>query len=760
MWTVLTCLTVEHDLRLVLVAGLVCLIAALTTFHLYGRLRTAWGGLRLAWLAITGVVSGAGVWATHFIAMQAYRPPLDTGYEPLGTALSLGAALAGMTGAFGVASELARRSRALAAVVGGLLLSASVAAMHYTGMSAFQTQGVVGWDATLVVSSVVLGAILAGAALWFARAAANVRGIILGGLLLTLSICSLHFTAMGAVTITPDLAVSVPEQMLERGPMVLLVTVIVAFILAAATGAALIEAANQHAARARLQQAIEAVPQAMAFFDADDRLTVWNSRYAELNAEVAAMLAPGVTFQGLIEADVARRAYAEAVGREAEWIAERMASRKNPTGPLEQRLADGRWIRVEDQRTADGGTVSVALDITKLKQDAETLALARDAAEAANQAKSEFLANMSHEIRTPLNGIIGMADVLARSKLGRSELEMVDIIRSSGVTLDRLLSDLLDSSRIESGQLEIAAEPFELAKVVREVAALYGPAAEAKRLALTVDVAPEAETTVTGDPTRVKQILTNLVSNAVKFTEAGKVAIRLGEDADGRWRFEVTDSGVGFDESVRARIFQRFKQADGSITRRFGGTGLGLAISRQLAELMGGELSCDSTPGEGSRFTLVIDLPGAEPAVGPALPTAPQTVGDRRLAVLLVDDHPVNRRVVELMLSGSDVELTTAENGREAVEAYAPGRFDLVLMDMQMPIMDGLTATREIRRIEAASGVGPAPIYLLTANAAPEHIEAGKAAGAQRHLTKPITAEALLEAVREAGEAAAFKAAA
>ena len=528
---------------------------------------------------------------------------------------------------------------------------------------------------------------------------------------------------------------------------------IVAFILLAAMGTVMIEAASRSVAHERLREAIDAVPQAMAFFDRDDRCMIWNRSYAELHAEGATLLAVGRPFRDVLAGALALGHYPEAEGRAEAWLEERLAARRAASGPVEQRTADGRWLRVEDQRTANGGTVSICVDITKLKTDAETLASARDEAEAANRAKSEFLANMSHEIRTPLNGIVGMADVLARGSLDERAAEAVRIIRDSGVTLDRLLGDILDVSRMETGEVELTPAPFHMGEALRAVAGLVEPLAATKGLRLTVDIAPGAEAVVIGDSVRLKQIVSNLLGNAVKFTDTGEVTLRAA-GADGRFEVSVRDTGVGFDEAARERIFGRFKQADGSITRRFGGTGLGLAISRQLAGLMGGDLTGESSPGAGAVFTLRVDLPPgclATPAA-PSVAPARGGEGDRPLQILLVDDHPANRRVVEMMLASANVEITTAENGQLALEACADRTYDLILMDMQMPVMDGVTATRELRRLEREWGAEPAPIYMLTANAAPEQVEAGRLAGAQRHLTKPITAAKLFEALGEAAE--------
>ncbi len=409
--------------------------------------------------------------------------------------------------------------------------------------------------------------------------------------------------------------------------------------------------------------------------------------------------------------------------------------------------------------------VGVIEDITEQRAAEQTLAAAAEKAEAANQSKSDFLANMSHEIRTPLNGVVGVADVLARSNLSPADREMVEIIRSSGQTLDRLLSDVLDLSRIESGRLEIQREPFHLADVVRAVATLAEPLATRKGLRLRVDLADQAERWVMGDVVRVRQILTNFVSNAVKFTEHGEVAIVLvcepRPDGAMAARFEVRDTGVGFELTSKDAVFGRFQQTDGSITRRFGGTGLGMAISKQLAELMDGTLDCDSKPGEGSVF--VLEMPFS-PAPSPEETAARSTGADALAAtpplkVLLAEDHAINRKVVALMLSQVGAELTSVENGAQALEAFEAERFDVILMDMQMPVMDGLTATRAIRAREQMAGLERTPIFMLTANALSDHVEACRDAGADLHVAKPITSAALLAALARLGRAASRAAA-
>jgi two-component system, sensor histidine kinase len=380
------------------------------------------------------------------------------------------------------------------------------------------------------------------------------------------------------------------------------------------------------------------------------------------------------------------------------------------------------------------------------------LRAARRRADAANEAKSEFLANMSHEIRTPLNGVLAMADMLSRSKLDVRDRELAEIIRNSGRTLEKLLSDILDLARVEAGRLELEEEVFHLGELVGSVAALSHLKAEEKGLELTVSLDPAVDRHFRGDPLRLRQVLTNLVSNAIKFTERGGVRIEAGRSRTGRVLLKVIDTGIGFTSHQKEELFGRFRQADGSITRRFGGSGLGLSISRRLADLMGGSLSCESEPGEGAQFSFEVDLPEAAspaPAVGV---TSHQSLDGAGLKVLLADDHPTNRKVVELILAEEGIALTSVEDGAQAVAAFETGVYDIILMDMQMPVMDGLTAVRAIRGLEAGRGTARTPILMLTANALPEHVSASAEAGADSHVAKPIAPHDLFAAMNQALE--------
>jgi signal transduction histidine kinase/ActR/RegA family two-component response regulator len=504
-------------------------------------------------------------------------------------------------------------------------------------------------------------------------------------------------------------------------------------------------------AEARLREAIDLLPEGVVFLDAEGRYLLWNRRYAEIYHRSADLFAPGRRLVDTLRVGVARGDYPDAIGREEAWIAERMGLMEDPGVRHEQQLSDGRWIMIEERATSDGGVVGLRVDITEMKRQARALEEALGRAEAANRAKSEFLANMSHEIRTPLNGVLGLAGVLERTPLDEGQRDLVRTILASAGALDVLLSDLLAFARLESGRVELACEPFRLDEAVREAVRLFEPQAAAKGLALSFAAASEACATVLGDAARLKQVVVNLVSNAVKFTDEGSVEAALGRRGSGeaaRFVLEVSDTGIGFAPGDADRLFLRFEQADGSITRRFGGTGLGLAICRQLTDLMGGTIRAEGDPGRGARFVVELPLPlaGPDAAVAPE-PAAAPAAG---LRVLVAEDNATNRKVAELMLAAVGASVVCVEDGRQALEALGAARYDLVLMDLQMPVMDGLTALRTLRAQEAAAGQARTPVVVLSANVMPEHLAASQAAGADGHVGKPIRAAELLAALAQA----------
>jgi signal transduction histidine kinase len=391
----------------------------------------------------------------------------------------------------------------------------------------------------------------------------------------------------------------------------------------------------------------------------------------------------------------------------------------------------------------------------ELKRSNQSLHESLDDVAEARQAslqKSYFLSNMSHEIRTPLNGVLGMAQAMQMDELPPRQAERLAVIRSSGEMLLAVLNDILDISKIEAGKFELETVEFDLNALVESVRAIFAPTAASKGLYFTICVGEAAAGAWTGDPMRLRQILSNLISNALKFTTTGGVAVNVETDELGL-HIRVKDTGIGIPPEKLGQLFGKFVQVDSSTTRRFGGSGLGLAICRELVLLMGGDIEAHSVDGEGSCFTANLPLirPATSERVAAPLLQVTSNVdageggGERPLRILAADDNATNRLVLQALLGPLDVELTQVENGREAVESWRTGRFDLILMDIQMPEMDGIQATLTIRSEEARDARLPTPIFALSANAMSHHINEYLAAGMSGHIAKPIDVAKLYE---------------
>ena len=551
-----------------------------------------------------------------------------------------------------------------------------------------------------------------------------------------------------------------------------------------------------------LSDAVESINEGFVLWDADDRLVTCNDRFRRMNAELEPIVVAGVSVADLaplmIGGAEAEGEAGDAGADEQDWVARRRdALDQDHLLRREEQIA-GHWYIVSERRTSDGGAVGVYSDIDALKRNEEKLrkneeilnhyisdleksrarveeqsqrlaelaemyASERTKADAANEAKSHFLAMMSHELRTPMTGVKGMIDLLQRTTLSTEQNRYVDTLRRSADALLTLLNDILDYSKIEAGRLTLEQTDFDLRGLCDEVVELFDERASEQATTIQTRIADEVPCSVVGDPTRVRQVLSNLVGNAVKFTEKGFVELRLLVDSNRaenglRLRIEVEDTGIGLSQEQMDRLFNAFVQADASTTRRYGGTGLGLAICRRLVEAMQGEIGVTSAVGEGSTFwfTMVVDQvekpePRADMSavaedIGPESLQAPEAPNGIR--VLLAEDNPVNRMLIVSMLSGMGFHVDAVENGLQAVrQVVNDPSYSLILMDMQMPEMDGPTATKAIR--DMAEPVCRIPIVALTANVSPEHRKGYLQAGLDEVLTKPIEWEHLNQVLRK-----------
>ncbi len=463
-------------------------------------------------------------------------------------------------------------------------------------------------------------------------------------------------------------------------------------------------------ARRRLTDAIENISEGFSLYDSDDRLVVYNKRYVRLlYSELDDVIEPGIKFESIIREATAKGLIIDAEGRTEEWIAERLARHRNPGEPQLQLRKDGHWIRVSETKTEDGSTVAVYTDITELKRREEE-------AEAASRAKSAFLATMSHEIRTPMNSVVGMTSLLLDTEQTTEQREFTEIIRNSSDALLTVINDILDFSKIEAGRLEFEHQGFELRDCIQGALDSLATKAAEKGLELAYVVHPETPEAIFGDMSRIRQVLVNLLNNALKFTETGEVVLAVGVDPGSgtppscTLRFSVTDSGVGIPADRMDRLFQAFSQVDASISRRHGGTGLGLAICKRLSELMGGSMWAESEEGKGSVFSFTINVEAVASSEYDYLHEIQPQLRMKRL--LVVEDNNVSRSLLIEQALAWGMQPRATASPQEALDWISRGDpFDLAIVDRHMPEMDGVELSSAIREQRDAKDL---PIVLLT----------------------------------------------
>ena len=505
------------------------------------------------------------------------------------------------------------------------------------------------------------------------------------------------------------------------------------------------------AARAQLFAAVEALQDGFVLFDADDRLVLANKRYREIYPLTAPAMVEGARFEDILRYAIKVGEIKDAKGRPEDWLRDRMQQHLHSEGSIEQHLSDNRVLRVYEKQTPDGGRVGLRTDVTELYQ-------ARERAEAANRAKSAFLANMSHEIRTPMNGILGMAELLSDTPLSPEQARMLGTIRDSGDTLLSILNDILDLARIEAGKMSFDPLPFRLDSFAHRLQSLHGVNAHAKGIAFDLTLGPGCDQPRLGDETRMTQVLGNVLGNAVKFTDQGAVKLSIEASDPEQVHVTISDTGIGMTREQVARVFNEFEQADNSVTRRFGGSGLGLAIVRKLVEAMDGKISISSAPGRGTQVQITLRLPlsGDGTAPAPSQPADLAAIPDG-LRVMVAEDNPTNSMILGAMLSSLNVQAEFAENGLKACALWEPGRYDLLLLDISMPEMDGFGVLDTLRKRATSAGVAPPVAIAATANVMADQIADYHAKGFAGVLGKPYKkvelSHALAAALRIARQA-------
>jgi two-component system, sensor histidine kinase and response regulator len=907
-----------YDPWLVATSVSIAILAAFVALSISSRMvaATSWRG-RSAWASAGAISMGGGIWAMHFIGMLAFSLPCGISYDPAGTLLSI---IPGIL-ASGVALHVISRVSdpgPTRLIVGAICMGAGIGAMHYAGMAAMRPDALLRYDPRLVAVSVIVAVVLAFISLEVRfqlrrYMSSDVVATIAAAAILGMAVSGMHYTAMQASMFFPVAMVRVNVAMLSATLMASLITVIsiligVIAIIASIAGrqwelasglkteVARRRALEQEAegGRARLQAIFDAVADAIVTIDRTGRIQQWSSGAQKIfGYQPDEVVGANVT---ILMPEPHRSGHADYIGsylqnRDAKIIGigrELTAIRKDGTEfPVELAVSE---VRNGDEVFFTG----ILRDITERERAKAELVRAREQAESANLAKSQFLATMSHEIRTPMNGVLGMANLLSSTHLNDRQRRLLDSVTRSGQALLGIINDILDFAKIEAGKFELSAEPFDPREAIAELTDLFAQRCTEKGLEFIFFVAEDVPSELIGDPVRLRQILVNLVGNAIKFTDSGEVVVEVSvshDEPDGVvLTFTVKDTGVGIEPAQCSRIFESFHQIDGSMTRARGGSGLGLSITRQLVELMGGAISVESKPGQGSRFTFTAcfkhSTRTSERRYGRHLEYAPRTLlvdanpvsanaisrylanwkveaavvstidaaeaachdakvtgcpfnvvildvkglGHRSLEfaravrtlsgekpmnvillvgldnymtdsgldaldtvavlpkpvrpselfnalvsvasqgrtrdpspndmlrtrqakptnvsarVLVVEDNAVNQEVATGMLEAMGCRIGNAPNGHAAVDLFRREAFDVILMDCEMPIMDGIEATRRIREIEAAAAAqldgNPTrrrtPIIALTAHALNEVRDKCLAAGMDGFLVKPF----------------------
>jgi PAS domain S-box-containing protein len=756
-----------HDARLLLAAVVASLAGCLVSFRILPRQGAPRGRTTLRRTLLAGCTLGVTVWLVFRLSLSGYFPFLPASI-PWPTAML--AILLGMLGATtALAVAVFAEHGARNALLAGSILAASASCMLFLNMSSLVAPLALGYELLNVLEAMVGGTAICALGLWRRGQAHGRRGGLAAAVLLAAALPVLDLGSLFAILPFSDWAtVSATSGALALRPLtVVFASEFVAALLLVRAGAEVDRHAAARATREneRLRQLTEStfegivVHRAGRIIDANGAFcTLAGQQLDQVVGQTLASFASGFQPGASLQPVQLELRHADGSSLPVE-----MLSRSLSLGGGEAEVTAVRDIR---ERRAAERALRDRERADDLQREADEQRARRRIAEEASRAKSAFLAMMSHEIRTPMNAVLGLASSLLDDPLSAEQRTAVTAIRESGDTLLRILNDILDFSKLDAGRMNFEVAPFAPVSLAQDALGTYSPHATAKGLAMRLAADTALPCALLGDAGRIRQVLHNLVANAVKFTAAGSVSITVRcvqQDATAATvEWAVHDTGIGIAPDKLRSLFDAFVQADDSITRRFGGSGLGLAISKEIVSQMGGTIAVESVPGKGSGFSFQMLLPLAAVAPAPeqppeqpqhaaaSLPARLAQLG-RPLRVLLAEDNPTNQFVVIRLLKGFGIPVDIANDGVEAVAAAARVRYDLICMDMRMPEMDGLEATRVIRRQPGASQ--HVPIVAMTANAFPEDMAACRAAGMTDFVAKPISKERLVAAILQAMDA-------